>query len=1084
MSDGTGHLSKLVWSGADLLRGDFKSSEYGRVILPFTVLRRLDCLLAPSRQAVLDEAERTVGEEEREQRLAATSGWPFYNSSRFSMESVLSDPENADQSLLAYVNGYSQNVRELLEGFEFERTVTRLSQAGLLYRIVAQFVAIDLGQTITDDHMEGLFEELVRRFAESGNEVSGEHYTPRDVAHLMAGFLVSADSDVLTTPHAFRSILDPACGTAGLLTEAASYIASMNPRADVALYGQEINRESWAISRATMMTSGRRASTITFGNVFAEDGHQGTAFDYLLANPPFGVSWKKSEHAVRSEHEELGFAGRFGAGLPRINDGSLLFLQHMLAKMKPVSASGEGGSRIAVIFNGSPMYVGGAGSGESDIRRWIVENDWLEAVVALPDLLFPNTGINTYLWVLSNRKPAQRRGQVLLLNAQDQWQKLRRSVGSKRKYITSDQIAEITGLYLDALSADPAQHPDDRVRVVSTHELMYQRVTVDQPLRLRYELSEEVLTRLAESRLIQKTRDPAALVAALRPLVGSTWTRGQEAVTALRRAVASAGVSWPRGKVFEAAVRKAVGMRDRDGEPQRIGEAYEPDPELREFVHLPLQVDPSDHLRREVHPTAPDAWIDDSKTRVGCEIPPALFYRPELDGEFELLRNLARLETTRVHPPQRGEEQEDGTDRPKHLRAQDLHEADSAVELPDAPEDGLTLTLCSGGMLVGRPGNWRLLPQGFGEAATSLFVLQPLRGSGQALCEWLNSRKDNGLYPSARDLLDTHVPVDLVTDSEVESLLETVQEGRRALRTTMSGILPNVFGGGERDVQGVRNEIRAAAHEAGLIGELVRPLDDPISRAEWSFPYHAAALSRRYRVSTHPAERKDGLLKLGEGLARVLGVLAFTELAASNGFSRNLRKQFRTGATFGTWLWILDRLEAEGITPRIQQLATVRDRGNARVFLGHIKDFRNTSHHAHGVRASHQLAEDVERLEPHVVRAISAVSWLSGTHWDWVERCEYLDEGSYRIVGLRLRGSHPSWEPFERSSTQPLRPDRIYVDSAPYGAPVDLWPFAVVSLCEECRTRELFLLNEVRGDQLSLRSLEEHSLEMTYGPPE
>jgi hypothetical protein len=254
-----------------------------------------------------------------------------------------------------------------------------------------------------------------------------------------------------------------------------------------------------------------------------------------------------------------------------------------------------------------------------------------------------------------------------------------------------------------------------------------------------------------------------------------------------------------------------------------------------------------DHLRREVHPTAPDAWIDDSRTRVGCETPSALFYRPELDGQFELLRNLARLETTRVHPPQ----------------------------------------------------------------------------SGQALCEWLNSRKDNGQYPSARDLLDTHVPVDLVTDSEVESLLETVQEGRRALRTTMSGILPNVFGSGERDVQGVRNEIRFAAHEAGLIGELVRPLDDPISRAEWSFPHHAAALSRRYRVSTHPAERKDGLLKLGEGLARVLGVLALTELAASNGFSRNLRKQFRTGATFGTWLWILDRLESEGIAPRVQQLATV-----------------------------------------------------------------------------------------------------------------------------------------------------------------
>ncbi|NQE71510.1 putative adenine-specific methylase [Nocardia gamkensis] len=1084
LSGNIGHLSSFVWSVADLLRGDFKPSEYGRVILPFTVLRRLDSLLAPSRQAVLDEAERTDSEQEQEQRLKAASGWPFYNLSRFSFQSVLNDPSNADRVLLDYVCGYSCNVREILDGFEFERTVIRLHEAELLYPVVRQFASIDLGQMITGDHMENLFEELVRRFAESNNETSGEHYTPRDLAHLMTSFLISADSDLLTSPHAVRTILDPACGAAGLLTEAASFITSMNPRADVMVYGQEINRESWAISCANMMISGRPASTIAFGNVLAEDGHQGIAFDYLLANPPFGVGWKTIESTVRWEHEQHSFAGRFGAGLPRINDGSLLFLQHMLAKMKPVGPSGEGGSRIAVIFNASPMYAGAAGSGESEIRRWILENDWLEALVALPDRLFHNTGISTYLWVLSNRKPAQRRRQVLLLNAQDQYQPMRRSIGSKRNYITPDQIAEITGLYLDTLSADPAQRPDDRVRIVSTHELMYQHVTIDQPLRLRYELSEEALTRLAESRAIKKTRDPAGLVAALRPLVGSTWTKCQEAITALRRAVTSAGVSWPRGKVFEVAVRKAIGVRDGEGEPQRTGDAYEPDPELRESVSLPLHVDPSDHLRREVHQSAPDAWIDDSRTRVGCEIPPSLFYRPELDGEFELLRNLVRLETTRVHPPRRGEEQNEGVDQPKHLRAQDLHDADSAADLPDAPEDGAPLTLCSGGMLVGRPGNWRLLPNGFGEAATSLFVLQPLRGCGQALCEWLNSRKDNGQYPSARDLLDTHVPVDLVTDREVEGLLRTVQEGRRALRNTTSGILPNVFSSGERDVQGVRNEIRFAAHEARLIGELVRPLDDLISRAEWSFPYHAAALSRRYRISTHPAEQKDGLLKLGEGLARVLGVLALTELAASSGFSRNLRKQFRTGATFGTWLWFLDRLETEEIMPRIQQLTTLSDRGNARALLGRIKDFRNTSHHAHGVRASHQLAEDVERLEPHIVGAISAVRWLSGTHWDWVERCEYLDEGQYRIVGFRLRGSHPNWEPFDRSSTRPLRPDRIYVDSAPYGAPVDLWPFAVVSLCDKCHTRELFLLNQVRDDQLTLRSLEEHSLEITYGQPE
>ncbi|MFE7216626.1 hypothetical protein ACFU93_43760 [Streptomyces sp. NPDC057611] len=324
----------------------------------------------------------------------------------------------------------------------------------------------------------------------------------------------------------------------------------------------------------------------------------------------------------------------------------------------------------------------------------------------------------------------------------------------------------------------------------------------------------------------------------------------------------------------------------------------------------------------------------------------------------------------------------------------------------------------------------------------------------------------------------------LVADEEVDDLLTEIQEGRRTLRSATSGILPNVFADSKTDIQRLREQVRSAAYEARLVGELVRPLGDPVWRAEWSYPYHVAALAHRYRISTHPAERKDGLLKLGEGIARTLGLLALSEIVAREGFTRNVRNKFRTGATFGTWLTLIDRLPNVVDAPRLRELSTLHGRDNARPLLGDIKDFRNDSHHAHGVRATHELDEDVDKLEPYVVSAISSVSWLSGTHWDWVERCEYIDESSYKIVGLRLRGSHPSWEPFERSSTYPLRPDRIYVDSTPSGSPVDLWPLAAVSLCPECRTRELFLLNQVRDGQLTLRSLEEHTLEIPDSEPE
>ncbi|WP_327215366.1 type I restriction-modification system subunit M [[Kitasatospora] papulosa] len=1085
MSDSVTQLSRLIWSVADLLRGDFKRSDYGRVVLPFTVLRRLDCLLAPTRRNVLEAAEKFVrqGTNGSDALLRHASGHPFYNTSPFTLADVVSDPQMTERLLLDYVRGFSQNIQEVFERFEFGITVKRLADSNLLYHAVARFQHLDLGPTLSVHEMSLIFEELVRSFAEQASEMSGEHTTPRDVSQLMTALVMEPDLGQLAVPGVVWTVLDPVCGTGGLLGEVADRITDANPEAQVRLFGQELNPESWAIACSSMLMSGHDPERMALGNVLREDLFATERFDYLLAHPPFGIEWKKVEEHVRTEHEYRGHQGRFGAGLPRINDGSLLFLQHMLAKMKPVDESGRGGSRIAITFNGSPMFAGPAGSGEADIRRWIVENDWLEGIVALPDQLLSNTGISTYVWVLSNRKLADRQGRVILVKAQDHWQKMRQSVGGKRKYLGPDQLTEIVQLYSEATSSSPSstRSQRDHVRVVRNQDLLYRQIVIERPLRLRFELSEEAIDRLAALRPVQRTDDPEALLAALRGLVGTTWNTSSDAHTALRRAAEAAGLAWPGGTAFEKAVRNAIGVRDDNGELQRRRGAPEPDVELRNTVSLPFHEEPEDYLRAKVRPRAPDAWIDPDRTRLGCEIPSTLFYVADFDGPFEPLQNFARLETDRVklHRPA---QDEDAPAPPKHLTAPHLHSVDSAVELPDAELDDAELAPCSGGDLVGRFGNWRLLPAGFGEAVTPLFVLHPLRGRGRVLCEWLNSRKDNGTFPRIRDLLDTPVPVDLVTDTAVDDLLEEVQEGRRALRAATEGILPNIFSGSETLSEEIRTAIRFASHEARLAGQLVRPFDDPIWRAESSYPFHMAALARRYRVSTHPAERKDGLLKLGEGTARTLGILALSELIAHhNGFTRSLRQQFRNGATFGTWLWLIDRfLEEVGRTPALPELAAIRERDTTRTLLEEIKDFRNHSHHAHGVRMSHEIDEDVEKLEPRVVSTISSVNWLSGIQWYWVERCEYLDDSSYRTVGLRLRGSHPSWEPFERSTTYPLRPDRIYVDSDLSGRPVDLWPLALASLCPDCRTRELFLLNQVRDGQVILRSLEEHSLEIPY----
>ncbi|MFC9475940.1 N-6 DNA methylase [Nocardia sp. NPDC056952] len=620
-------LANHAWSVADLLRGDYKQSEYGRVILPFTVLRRLECVLAPTRDAVVAKAESLAGRDldvDRFLKLAAKT--VFYNTSDLTLKKIASDPSYAGKNLISYVGAFSDNAREVLEKYKFAEQIRTLEAAGLLYQVVGKFADLDLRPEVVSNHQMGyVFEELIRRFAEQSNETAGEHFTPREVIELMVNLLIAPDADLLSVPGVVRRVLDPACGTGGMLSAAEAHITALNPHATVDLYGQELNPESWAICRSDLMIKGDDSEHIVLGNSLDDnDGHKTQKFDYMLANPPFGVEWKKIKSDVEWEASNLGEAGRYGAGLPRINDGSLLFLQHMISKMKPVNHAGEGGSRIGIVFNGSPLFTGAAGSGESEIRRWIIENDWLEAVVALPDQLFYNTGISTYFWILSNRKKPDHRGKVVLLDAREYWVKMRKSLGDKRKQVSPAQIEEITRLYAEALTAakDPAHPQHGKVKVFANEDFGYHRITVERPLKLRFELSEDTMWKISHTPQVAKHfENPEVLVNALAPLIGSTWKTKAEAIDAMHAAVTAVGETWPKGAPFAKVFRETIGVRDSEGEVQQLKSEPEPDPDLRDYENVPLTEEVTDYLNREVRPHVPDAWIDHAKTKVGYEVP-------------------------------------------------------------------------------------------------------------------------------------------------------------------------------------------------------------------------------------------------------------------------------------------------------------------------------------------------------------------------------------------------------------------------------------------------------------------------------
>ena len=474
------NLSSFIWSVADLLRGDYKQSEYGKVILPFTILRRLDCVLEKTKPAVLAEFEkRKATKINPEPFLLKKTGHLFFNTSPLDMKKLMGDQDHIKENLYAYTQGFSPNVRDIFESFEFHTQIDRLAKAGLLYLVTEKFAGIDLHpDSVSNAQMGVVFEELIRKFAEISNETAGEHFTPREVIRLMVNLLFIEDDDALTKPGVVRSLYDPTAGTGGMLSVGEEHLAALNPDARLVMYGQELNPESYAICKADMLIKGQDIGNIIQGNTLSDDGHPGKTFDYQLSNPPFGVEWKKIEKEVRKEAEQMGFEGRFGPGLPRVSDGSLLFLLHLISKMAPAK---DGGSKFGIVLNGSPLFTGGAGSGESEIRRYVLENDLVEAIIALPTDMFYNTGISTYVWIVTNRKPARRKGKVQLIDASSFWQKMRKSLGSKRKELSPEHIEEITRLFGKFKEVTKDGVPISRI--FKNEDFGYRTITVERPLR-------------------------------------------------------------------------------------------------------------------------------------------------------------------------------------------------------------------------------------------------------------------------------------------------------------------------------------------------------------------------------------------------------------------------------------------------------------------------------------------------------------------------------------------------------------------------------------------------------------------------
>jgi len=666
--------ANFIWSICNLLRGPYKRNEYRKVILPLTILRRFDCILEPTKGRVLAEFDKLKGKSENiiSAQLRTITGVPFYNLSKLTFKKLLDDPNQIAPNLNSYINSFSPNVRQIIEKLEFGIQVTKMNEKNLLFNVVKKFASdeVDLSPTNIDNLQMGyVFEELIRIGAEQSNEEAGEHFTPREVIKLMVNLLLSPETD-LRKSHVVKTIYDPACGTGGMLSVAEDYIRKLNSQAQPHLFGQDWNDEAYGICRADMLIKGEDSDNIKPDCTFEKDGFPKEKFDYMLANPPFGVEWKQQQKTIENEASTLGYDGRFGAGTPRINDGSLLFLQHMISKMR---SREEGGSRIGIVFNGSPLFTGDAGSGESNIRQWIIENDWLEAIVALPDQLFYNTGISTYIWIVTNRKEKRRTGKIQLIDGREFFVKMRKSLGNKRNQIGDgeenrpDQIAELSKIYGNFTHDETRTIEVDGVKkqfivskIFENNDFGYNKITVERPLRLNFQANAERIALLDDLRAFSKIAESDKKNETIRQQEIEAGTKRQTAIKTmlvdLQKAIA--------GKLFKdriaflkelKAIDQKSGVRLSAPELKVILEALsekdetaeicrdakgnaEADADLRDTENVPLKENIEEYFKREVLPHVPDAWIDHSKTKVGYEIPlNRHFYRYEPPRALETI---------------------------------------------------------------------------------------------------------------------------------------------------------------------------------------------------------------------------------------------------------------------------------------------------------------------------------------------------------------------------------------------------------------------------------------------------------------
>ncbi|WP_337134390.1 class I SAM-dependent DNA methyltransferase [Priestia megaterium] len=648
----------FIWSIAEVLRGPYKPEDYGKVILPLAVLRRFDCVLDSTKDDVLTNLEKfkSMNEDAREPILNRITKQKFHNTSNYSFTKLLSDADNIADNLRDYINGFSKTARDIMDHFDFDRQIEKLDNNDLLYLTIKRFSELDLHpEVVSNVEMGYIFEELIRRFSEHAE--AGDHYTPREVVRLMVSLLFMNDNDILTKHGLTQTLYDCAAGTGGMGSVAQEYLTELNQTADLEFFAQEINGESYAICKADILIKGADAKNVRLGNTLSNDQFKNDKFDYLISNPPYGVDWKSYEKPIKAEHEEQGYNGRFGPGTPRTSDGQLLFLLHLVSKMKPVTAENPQGSRLAIIMNGSPLFTGDAGSGESEIRRYLLENDLVEGIVAMPNDLFYNTGIATYIWILSNNKDAIRKGKVQLVNAVDFFKKMKKSMGSKRNEITQEQIDEIVRLYGDFKEGE-------NVKIFDNEDFGYHKITIERPLRLNFQLSEERIQRVAEQKAFQNLATSkkkgdnglaeieagkamqVQILDVLRSLESEQLYKNREEFTKLLKD------EFKKVDVkISAAVLKAIltGLSEKDETADACMKNKtdaEPDADLRDTENVPLKEDIHEYFEREVTPHVSDAWIDASKTKVGYDIPfTRQFYKyTQLRSSEEIMMEVKELE--------------------------------------------------------------------------------------------------------------------------------------------------------------------------------------------------------------------------------------------------------------------------------------------------------------------------------------------------------------------------------------------------------------------------------------------------------